>query len=169
MDLLGAGLAEHRDESAAGGPAYERVVHHHDASAFQHLANGVVLDTHAEVAIALVRLDEGAAHVVIADEGKLEWQPRLDRVSEGRRVRGVRNGEDAVGVCGMLLRQLAPEGAPRRVNRATPEARVGASEVHQLEDAVRGHGRRQARKRVDLGVAYLQDFARLYIADVVRP
>ena len=48
--------------------AHDRVVDEHDALAFENAAHRVQLDAHAEVADRLLRLDEGAADVVVADE-----------------------------------------------------------------------------------------------------
>src|SRR6266545_5398993 len=63
VHLPGARRAHHLDDLAAGRPANDRVVHHDDALARQHLAVRVELDLDAEVPDALLGLDEGAPDV----------------------------------------------------------------------------------------------------------
>jgi hypothetical protein len=75
MDFCCAGAADHADDFAAGGAADDGVVDEDDALAFEQVVNGVELEADAEVADALLGLNEGAAHVVVADEAERKGGP----------------------------------------------------------------------------------------------
>ena len=70
----------------------------HDALAFEDAAHRVQLDPDAEVADRLLRLDERAADVVVADQAHLHRQPGLLGVADRRAHAGVGNRHDDVGV-----------------------------------------------------------------------
>src|SRR5690606_31265036 len=77
--------------------------------------------------------------------------------------------EDAVRVDRVLLRELAPEGATRAVHADVPDARVGAREVDELEDARRlALGSLEARQVRDLIALDADDFAGAERAEVAR-
>ena len=67
---------------------------------------GRMLELDAELANALLGLDEGAPDVVIADDAELERQTRLACVADGRGHARVGNGHDDVGVGRRLAREL---------------------------------------------------------------
>src|SRR5215813_1923421 len=77
VHLAGARRPHHLDDLAARRPAHDGIVHDHHALARQHLAVGVELDLDAEVADALLRLDERASYVVVAHEAGVVGQPCL--------------------------------------------------------------------------------------------
>jgi hypothetical protein len=79
MDFFCARAADHADDFAAGGPADDGVVDEDDALAFEQIADRVELEADAEVADALLGLNEGAADVVVADEADAERMPPLPR------------------------------------------------------------------------------------------
>src|SRR5262252_689463 len=136
VHLARAGRPNHLDDLAAGRPAHDGIVHDDHALARQHLAVGVELHLDPEVADALLGLDEGTPHVVVADEAGVVGQARLFREAEGRPHSGVRHGDDEVCGHGMLARQLMPEGLAYGVHVAPPEDGVGPREVHVLEHAL---------------------------------
>src|SRR3989442_5132761 len=89
VHLARPGAADHLHDLAARGPAHDGVVHHHDAAALEHLPHRVELHLHAEVADALLWLDEGSAPVVGADEAPLVPKappPRVTHCPPGARV-----------------------------------------------------------------------------------
>jgi len=71
------GSADHLDDLPAGRAPDDRVVDEHDALILEQAANRVQLYLDAEVANRLRRLDEGAAHVVVADEPEAHRHARL--------------------------------------------------------------------------------------------
>ena len=73
----GAGVAQHADDLAAGGAAHDRVVDDDDALALQDFALGVEFYFNAEIANRLLRLDERAADIMIADQAELEGNLRF--------------------------------------------------------------------------------------------
>src|SRR3989454_12371063 len=121
---------------------------------------------HAEVADALLRLDERAAHVVVADEPELVRRARLLGVAErGARAR-VRHRDDDVRGDGVLTRELSPQCLPHRVDVPPPEDRVGPGEVDVFEDALQALG---GRERVDRAEARVRDDHDLAGLDVALP
>ena len=110
MDLAGAGVANHADDLAAGRAADDGVINQDDALAVEYAAHRVELELDAEVAHPLLRLDEGAADVVTADQPDAERQPAFAGVADGGGHTGVGHGHDDVGVHRRLARQLAAEG-----------------------------------------------------------
>ncbi len=68
MHFRGAGLEHHLHELLRRGAAHDAVVEKNDALATERAGVGRVFQLHAELANALLGLDEGAAHVVIADD-----------------------------------------------------------------------------------------------------
>ena len=135
MHLSGAGAAHHADDFAAGGAANDGVVNEDDALAFEQIVHGVELEADAEVADALLGLNEGAAHVVIADEAEAEGKAGLFRVAERGGDAGVGDGNDDIGGHAGLARELAAHLVARLLHPAAEDARVGAREVDVLEDA----------------------------------
>ena len=99
-----AGLPHHAHDLAAGGAAHDGIVHQHHALALQQMAHRIELQLDAEIADGLRGLDEGAAHVMIADQRLAERQAGSRRNSRWPRRR--RN------------RAPAPPGRHRRGIRA---------------------------------------------------
>ena len=135
VDLFRPGGPDHLDDLASGRPPDDGVVHHNDPFPRDDSAHGVQLDLHAEVADRLLRLDEGAPHVVVPDEAHLEGDPGRLGVPERRGDARVGNGDDDVGVYGALLRQLPPESLADLVDAGAAHDRVRTREVDVLEDA----------------------------------
>src|SRR5688500_2057103 len=97
-------------------------------------------------------MNERAADVVVADEAELERDARRLAESESSGVRRVGHAEHAVRIGRVLERELAAERAARAIHARAEDARVGAREVDQLEDARRLAWRgRQRLERLDRG------------------
>jgi len=72
MDFLCSGAADHANDFSTGCPADDGVVDEDDTLPFEQVADRVQLEADAEVADALLGLDEGTADVVVADEAEAE-------------------------------------------------------------------------------------------------
>ena len=164
MHLLRPRPAQQFHHARLRRPPHDRVVHHHHPLPGEHVAHRVVLDAGAEVAVGLARPDEGAAHVVVAQQAEFVRDAALLAVSERGRVGAVGHRDHAVSGNGVLPRELAPEGPPRTVDADAPEVRVGAREVHELEDAGRGGLGVETRETLDAAVPEAEQFTRLDVA-----
>jgi len=113
------------------GAAHQRIVDQDDALAFDRGAVRIVLHAHAEFAHALGRLNEGAADIVIADDGRVRTAPRNAGCSRRRRAR--RN----------------PAPAPRRRPRHGFRARAAAPKAFRTSytDPARRRWNPAARSR----------------------
>ena len=77
MHFACAGLAHHLHDLYRGRAAHHAVVDQHDALALDLKFVGAVLELDAELPDALLGLDEGAAHIMIADDAVFEGKPRI--------------------------------------------------------------------------------------------
>ena len=96
---------------------------------------GAVLELHAELADALLGLDEGAADIVIADDAVFEGDAGALRIADGRGHAGIGNGDDDVGVGRSLARQLPAHLFAHFVDRAAADDGVWPGEIDVFEDA----------------------------------
>ncbi len=85
MNFLRAGFAHHPDNLFRGRAAHNRIINQDDALAFDQVAYRIQFDAHAETANRLLRLDKGAADVVIAHQAKAKRQAAFRRVTNCRR------------------------------------------------------------------------------------
>ena len=152
------------DQAARGGAAHDRVVHHDHPLPGQDVAHRVVLDAGAEVAVGLRGADEGAAHVVVAEQPQLVGDAALLAVAERGGVGAVGHRDHAVAGHGVLARELSPEGPARAVHADPPQVRVGAREVHELEDAGGGGLGVEPRQALRPAVPELDELPRLEVA-----
>ena len=167
--MAGARGADHLDDLAARRAAHQRVVDHHDAFVAQHVGLRVELDLDPEVPNRRLRLDEGAADVVVADQPHLERQAcgfgipqRRGDARVGDRDHHVRGGR-------RFLCELAAERLARPIDVLPEHGAVGPGEIDVLEDAARRGG---ARKRHGGGQAALveqQDLTGFHLALVRGP
>ena len=164
MHLPRARGPDHLDDLAAGGAAHDGVVDDHDALAVQDLAVRVELHLDPEVADALLRLDEGTAHVVVADEAHVVGQARLLRVAERRPDPGVGHRDDQVGDHRILAGELVAERLAHRVHVPAPQHRVRPREVDVLEHALQPLGGAEGLERGEAALVDDQDLARLDVA-----
>ncbi len=72
MHFFCAGVPYHADDLAAGGAAHDGVINQDDPLSGEKTAHWIQLELYAEVAHTLLRLNEGAADIVIADQPKAE-------------------------------------------------------------------------------------------------
>src|SRR5205814_1692917 len=107
----------------------DRVVDEHDALAGEDLAHRIELDPHAGIAATLLRLDERAADVVIADQAELEADTRSLAVAERDRVARVGHRDHDVGLGRMFARERVADPAAHAVHRLTEHAAIGPREV----------------------------------------
>ena len=165
-----AGRLHHLHDLAARRAAHQRVVHEHDALTLEDAAHGIQLDLDAEVPDGLLRLDEGASHVMIADEAHPQRDLRLlGKAGRGADTR-VGNRHDHVGVGGRLPREDPAELRPHVVDAAAEHVTVGPREIHVLEDALRQHrGGRERSDRSKTAGADDDHLAGFDVADVGRP
>src|SRR5271156_5743365 len=98
MNFLGSGRTHHAHDLAAGGAADDGVVDQNDALALKQIAHRIQLELYPEVAHALLRLNERAPHIVVADETEVERDSTLRRISQGGRNSGVWYRYDQVGI-----------------------------------------------------------------------
>src|SRR5438552_5396230 len=164
VDLLGAGGADHSHDLPARRSPHDGIVDDHHAPVAQHLAHRVELHLDAEVADALLGLDERAPDVVIANQPHPVRRPRLLGVAERRARARVRHGDDDVGMDGILTRELSSQRLAYGVDVAAPEDRVRPGEVDVLENAVQPLARREGSHRPGARVRDDQDLPRLDVA-----
>ena len=119
MHFPGAGSSHHPYDLARGSASDDGVVDEDDALAFEQAAHRVQLHAHAEVAHALLRLNEGAAHVVIADEAEVERNARFSGIAKRGGHAGVRHRNDEVGGNAGLTRKLAAVDPPIQLGRVS--------------------------------------------------
>ena len=119
-----------------GGAAHDGVVHHVEASVLDHGAHGIDLHAHAELPHALGGLNEGAAHVVVADEGVFVGHAGFLRHAEGGVDARVREGNDAFGVGHGFADEVAAHALAALIGVFAEEAGVGAREIDEFKDAL---------------------------------
>ncbi len=74
MHFCCTGIADHLNDFLGSGPAHNRIVHKYYPLAFEHPAIGIVFEFYTHVPDRIRWLNKGPAHIVIADNAKLEWQ-----------------------------------------------------------------------------------------------
>src|SRR3954451_6585736 len=95
----------------------------------------IELQAHAEVAHALLRLDESAAYVMIADQPKAEWNSALiGKANTGSHSR-IGNGHNEIGIHRSFASQLPAQCFAALLHRPPKDHTVRTREVHVLEDA----------------------------------
>ena len=94
-----------------------------------------MLELDAQLADALLGLDEGAPHVVVADDAELEGNAALLGIADGRGNAGVGDRDDHVGARGGLAGELGAHLLAQIIDVAPGHDRVGPGEVDVLEDA----------------------------------
>ena len=164
MHFLGARVAHHANDLLAGGAAHDGIVDQHHALARQHMAHRIQLQLHAEVAHPLLRLDEGAANVVVADQSELQRNAALMREAHGRGHAGVGHGNHDVGLDRRFERKLPAHGVARLLHRASEDHAVGPRKIHVLEDAARLRLLRRVEARMHSFRADDDQLARLDLA-----
>ena len=67
-----------------------------------------MLQLHAELADPLLGLDEGAPHIMIANDAKLEGQAKFMGIADGGGHAQIRNRDDHIGIGWRFLRRFGP-------------------------------------------------------------
>ena len=157
-------VAHHLDDLSRGGAAHDPVVDHDHALAFDEGTVDVVLELDAQVADLVARLDEGAPHVVVADDAELEGDAGLGRVADGGGHARIGDRHDHVGLSRRLARELGADALPHVVDAPPLDVAVGAREVDVLEDAeAPAHGR-EGLERAHAARVEHHELARLHVA-----
>ena len=81
------------------------------------LRTGLSFNLHSEIAHRLPRLDERAAHVVVANQSEAEGNAALGRVAHGGGHPGIGDRNHDVGFRRRLARQLPPQFLPALLHR----------------------------------------------------
>jgi hypothetical protein len=94
IDVAGTGFTRHGDDFAAGGAAYDGVIHQQHVFAFEFHADGVEFLAHRFFALGLARHDEGAADIAVFDEAFAIRDAQALGEFHGSRAAGVGNRDD---------------------------------------------------------------------------
>ena len=166
MDFFRAGRSHHPHDLLRGRATHQGIVDENHAPAVQHAPHWIELHFHPEMSNGGLRLNEGPAHIVVADETHAERHARLLGKTHGGTDAGVRHRDNDIGVNRLFARQNAAQLRANLVDAAAEDIAVGAREVHVLEDAVRERRGRIRLDRLHAVGRHNQHFARLYIAFV---
>src|SRR5271170_6694060 len=137
MDFLRSSGAHHAHDLAAGGAADDGVVDQNNALALKQITNRIQLELHAKVAHALLRLNERAPYIVVADETEVERDSTLRRISQGGGDSGVWHRHDQVGIDGRFNGQATAHLLAAGLYPAAKDATVRTSEIDVFENAAR--------------------------------
>ena len=168
MDLGRACIKDHVLDLAAGGPAHDGIVDQDHPLALDERAVDVQLQPHAHVADLLRRLDEGAAHVLIADDPHAEGDAAFGGKADGGGGAAVGDGADQIGLHRRLARQFHADLAAGFIDRTAAEDRIGAREIDVFEDAESAFGRGERVGGGDGAVLDHHHLARLDLAHELR-
>lgn len=106
MHFGGPSIPYEPDQLAHGCAPHDRVIHHDDAFPFQDARDGIEFYPHVAVPFILIGIDEGPADIVVPYEPNLKTYPRSLGEPQGRRVGGIGDADDDVGVAGGFLREF---------------------------------------------------------------
>src|ERR1700689_5075713 len=134
MDFLRSGGAHHAHNLAAGGSADDGVVDQNNALALKQIAHRIQLELDPKVAHALLRLNERAPHIVVADEPEVERDSTLRRVSQSGRDSRVWYRHDQVGIDGRFNGQATAHLLAAGLYPATEDSAIRPGEIHVLEN-----------------------------------
>src|SRR5262249_50574181 len=115
VNRLRARLTQHPHQRTLRVTAHDRVVHHDQALAFDHLAQRIELEADAELPDGLARLDERAADIGVLDQALTVRDAGLLGVSDRGRGAGLRRRYHQVGLDRVLTGQPAAHLDPRGV------------------------------------------------------
>src|SRR5204863_171190 len=101
------------------------------------------------IADRLARLDERAAHVVVADEAESQGDAGFIGVPDGGRDARIRYRHHKVGVGGVLARQPPPQHLAALLHRPPEDEAVGTRKIHMFKDALRPLDWRRKPQRRD--------------------
>src|SRR6266851_5926287 len=134
MDGAGSGAPDHLDDLDRGRAPHDRIVDEDDALTVEIGPARIMLQSDAEVADLICRLDEGPSDIMVADDPQLERQSRFLGIPERRRDARIGNGDDDVRVDMALAREFHADAFARLIHAGPFDDAVGASKVDMLED-----------------------------------
>src|SRR4029077_20218925 len=111
------------------------------------------------------RLDESPADIMIADDAKLEGQPRFLSITDRRRHARIRDWDDDVRIDRAFAGEFLPDALACLVDALALDDAVGAREVDVLEDAEPAVGPVEGQQAFDPASADDDDLSRRDIAD----
>ena len=119
-------------------PRTMRIVHQHHALAFQQMAHRIQLQLDAEIANRLRRLDERAAHVMIADQRLAERQPGFRRIADAPPALPESGTGTTISASRRIFaRQQTPQILARFLHRPPEHDRIRPRKIDVLEHALR--------------------------------
>src|SRR5690606_31785039 len=126
----------HFDDLSTRRPTNQGVIHDNDALSLENFGNRVELYLHPKMADRLLRLNECAPDIVIADKPSFKGKSRTFSKPQGGRHSGIRNRNHDVRRHSRFLCELSPKGFANGIHSPTAEnTAIRASEVHVLENA----------------------------------
>ena len=141
MNLASAGLPEHRHDLSSGGPSDDGVVDHDQALPSDRLGQWIQLQLDATSPESGRRLDERPRDVAVLHQALPVRDGRDLGVPLRRRVPGVRDGDDQIGLGRRFAGQHSSHPAAHLMHASSVKAGIRAREVHELEEAERGSRR----------------------------
>src|SRR5208282_4333902 len=120
----------------------------------------------AKVAHRLLRLNESASDVVVADQTQAKRNAAFGSVSDGRGVAGIRDGYDDVGFHRSFPRELASHGVAALIDRAAKHQTVGTRKIDVFKNAARQRRGRRVKARADAFGPDDDQFAGFHVAFV---
>ena len=168
VDFLGAGGPHHLHDFFRSGAAHDGIVHQHHALAHQQISNRIEFHLHAETADALFGLDEGAAHIVIADQAEFEGNAAGLGITQGGAHAAVGHGHHEIRRHRMAPRQPAPHLAPGGHDAAVKHIGIGPREIDVLERAGLGLHLGSRKSGLHTRAPHDDQLARLDLPHVIR-
>ena len=105
MNLFGARVSEHGDDTVNGCSANYTVVDHNHTLTAHHVRNRIELDANALHSLGLAGLDKGSADVAVLYDRLFIRNAALLRIADGRVDSGLRNADDHICFNGKLTRE----------------------------------------------------------------
>ncbi len=154
------------DAVAARRSADDGIFHDHDLFPGQQRPDGVQLDAHAEITHGLRRLDEGPAHVMVADHAHLKGNAAFLGVPEGGVVAGIGKGHDQVHIGPVFPGQTVAQPFAAEIDVLAENLTVRPGEVDQFEDAMGRLHLGERHQAVQAGLVDDDDLPGLDIPDI---
>ena len=114
-----------------------------------HRAVGIMLQPHAEFAHRLLRLDEGAPDIMVADDAELEGNAGGLRIADRRGHARIRHRHDDVGIDRGFAGELGAHFLAHFVDRTSLNDGIGPREIDEFENARPHRLRRKRPQRLD--------------------
>ena len=168
MNLARARRAQHLHDAPARRAAHDRVVHQHDALAAHVARHGVELRAHADLAHALIRLDERAADIAVLRQAVAVGDAALLGIAHRRRQRAVRHADDHVRLHVVADRQPPAGLHAGLIDVHAVDDRIRPGKVHELKQAQAAAQRRGHVHAVHAALVDRHDLAGADVAHELR-